>query len=85
MITMRTNALVALFSKENSFQTDVFIKTIHTPPRWRRGRVFTSHAGDRGSIPCREHAKTDLSRKTGSDSSTAKRWESGVSVTSPRR
>ena len=51
--------------------------------QWRRGRAFASHADaiDRGSIPGRDRP----TRKTGSDSSTAKRPEFGASVTGPRR
>ena len=53
------------------------------PPRWRRGRAFASHAGDRGSIPGRDRPKTVV--KTGSDKPTAKRSATSVSVTGPRR
>ena len=41
-----------------------------------------NYAGDRGSISGRDRPK---SLKTGSDSSTAKRSATGVSVTGPRR
>ena len=31
---------------------------LQLPPRWRRGRAFASHAGERGSIPGRDRPKS---------------------------
>ena len=35
-----------------------FISKSKIPPRWRRGRTFASHAGDRGLVPGRDRPKS---------------------------
>ena len=51
----------------------------------RRGGVEVERSPRVWEIGVRSSVATDLSRKTDSDSSTAKRWATGVSVTGPRR
>ena len=51
----------------------------------RRGGVEVERLPHMREIGVRSPVATDLSRKTGSDSSTAKRSATGVSVTGPRR
>ena len=51
----------------------------------RRGGVEVDRSPRMREIGVRFPVATDLSRKTGSDSSTAKRLATGVSVTGPRR
>ena len=46
-----------------NMQNDILIHIINehpsfAPVRWRRGRAFASHAGDRGSIPGRDRPKS---------------------------
>ena len=49
-------------------------------PQWSSGKPFALHAGNRGSIPGSDRRKVV---KTVSDSSTAKRSETGVRVMGP--
>ena len=52
--------------------------------RWRSCKAFTSHAGDRGSIPSRNRPKS-LKQVVTSDSSNATRSTTGASGMGPQR
>ena len=45
-------------SKDNNKVAAAAVINHDVPPRWRRGRAFASHAGDRGSIPSGDRPKS---------------------------